>query len=63
MKLSTNETICLLWMSRCKSLDDVAAIEGESAHEIQLRLNTALRFLDVASISEAIEKAKSLKLI
>jgi len=63
MKLSTTETIYLRWTSQGKSLLDIAEIEKKHVKEIQQQLDAALVALNVTSISAAVEKAKSLKLI
>ena len=63
MKLSTAQTIYLRWISQGKSLLNIAEIEKKHVKEIQQQLDAALVALNVTSISAAVEKAKSLKLI
>jgi len=63
MKLSTTQTIYLRWNSQGKSLRDISDIERKHVNEIQQQLDGALVALNVTSVSAAVEKAKSLKLI
>ena len=63
MKLSTNQTIYLRWISQGKSLLNIADIEKKHVNEIQQQLDGAMVALNVTSVSAAAEKAKSLKLI
>lgn len=63
MKLSTNQTIYLRWISQGKSLLNIADIEKKHVNEIQQQLDGAMVALNVTSVSAAVEKAKSLKLI
>ncbi|URK86293.1 LuxR C-terminal-related transcriptional regulator (plasmid) [Rhizobium sp. RCAM05350] len=54
--LSPLEKACLRWVSRGKTLAEIALIEGKSVPEIQLYLQRALVALEAKSINEAIEK-------
>lgn len=54
--LSPLEKSCLRWVSRGKTLAEIALIEGKSVPEVQLYLQRALVALEAKSINEAIEK-------
>ena len=63
MKLSTTQTIYLRWIFQGKSLRDIADIERKHVSEIQQQLDAALVVLNVTSVSAAVAKANTLKLI
>lgn len=55
--LSPLEKTCLRWISRGRTVGEIAALEGKAVAEIEKCLELALAHLDVHSIKEAIEKA------
>ncbi|QPB24797.1 hypothetical protein ISN39_35775 (plasmid) [Rhizobium sp. 007] len=55
------EKTCLLWISRGRTLAEIALIEGKSIAEIELYLKRALVSLDAKSIKEALEKVNLFK--
>ena len=55
--LSPLETAILRWLSRGRSMSEIAALEGKSVLEIELCLNNALASLGTGSIREALVKA------
>ncbi|WP_234905299.1 LuxR family transcriptional regulator [Rhizobium rhizogenes] len=55
--LSPIERTCLRWVSRGKTLDEVALLEGKSVSEIEHHLARAIVALKTRSGEEALVKA------
>ncbi|CAN7655365.1 LuxR C-terminal-related transcriptional regulator [Pararhizobium sp. LjRoot238] len=55
--LSPFEKSCLRWISRGRTIAEIALLEGKSVSEIEHYLERALVALEAKSIKEAIEKA------
>lgn len=55
--LSPLEKTCLRWISRGRTVAEIAAIEGKSVADIESCLESALIALEVKSIKEALQKA------
>lgn len=56
--LSPLEKTCLRWLSRHRSIAEIASLEGKSAADIENCVQRALLALDAKSIAEALQKAK-----
>ncbi|MBX5173520.1 LuxR family transcriptional regulator [Rhizobium sp. NZLR1b] len=55
--LSPLEKTCLRWISRGRTVAEIASIEGKSIENIESCLQSALVALKAKSIKEAIQKA------
>lgn len=55
--LSPLEKSCLRWVSRGRTIAEIAQLEGKSETEIEHSLQHALVALEAKSIEEALEKA------
>ncbi|PSH57008.1 hypothetical protein FY050_21765 [Phyllobacterium endophyticum] len=55
--LSPHERSCLQWVSRGRSLSEIASLEGKSLEEVQTCLARALVTLGAISIDDALKKA------
>ena len=56
--LSPFETTCLRWVSRGRTISEIASLEDKSVADIEYCLQRALLALEVKSIAEALQKAK-----
>ncbi|MDC9813193.1 LuxR C-terminal-related transcriptional regulator [Rhizobium sp. MC62] len=56
-KLSPLEKTCLRWISRGRTVAEIASIEGKSVADIENCLQSALVALNAKSIEEALRKA------
>ncbi|WP_244656120.1 hypothetical protein [Rhizobium favelukesii] len=56
--LSPFERTCLWWVSRGRTLAEIALIEGKNIAEIELYLERAVVSLNAGSIEQALEKEK-----
>jgi DNA-binding CsgD family transcriptional regulator len=56
-KLSPLEKTCLRWISRGRTLGEIASIEAKSVGDIESCLQNALVALEAKSITEALQKA------
>lgn len=56
--LSPLEATCLRWVSRGRTISEIASLEGKSVTDIENCLQRALLALEVKSIAEALQKAK-----
>jgi len=56
--LSPLETTCLRWVSRGRTISEIASLEGKSVADIENCLKRALLALKAKSIAEALQKAK-----
>ena len=50
------EIVCLRWISKGKSLQDIALLEGIERRDVEMHLARALSTLEVGSVEEAIAK-------
>jgi len=55
--LSPLEKTCLRWISRGRTVGEIASIEAKSVADIETCLQTALVALEATSITEALQKA------
>ncbi|NKM00998.1 LuxR family transcriptional regulator [Rhizobium leguminosarum bv. viciae] len=55
--LSPLEKTCLRWISRGRTVAEIASIEGKSVADIESCLQSALGALKAKSIKEALQKA------
>ncbi|AVH45437.1 LuxR family transcriptional regulator [Agrobacterium tumefaciens] len=55
--LSPLEKTCLRWISRGRTVDEIASIEGRSVADIKSCLQSAFVALKAKSIREALQKA------
>ena len=55
--LSPLQKTCLRWISRGRTVGEIAVLEGKAVAEIERCLERALAQLNVRSIKEAVEKA------
>ena len=51
------ELVCLRWLSRGKTLAEIALLEGKTVAEIEHQVERALVALDAKSAQEALAKA------
>jgi DNA-binding CsgD family transcriptional regulator len=58
--LSPLEKACLQWVSKGRTLVEIALLEGKSVSEIELCLGRALTSLGARSMKEALEKSAGL---
>ncbi|NTF91672.1 LuxR family transcriptional regulator [Agrobacterium rhizogenes] len=56
--LSPLETTCLRWVSRGRTIIEIASLEGKSVTDIENCLQRAQLALEVKSTTEALQKAK-----
>lgn len=54
--LSPLEKTCLRWISRGRTVAEIALLEGKSVADIESCLQSALVALDAKSIAEALQK-------
>nr|WP_084438734.1 LuxR C-terminal-related transcriptional regulator [Shinella sp. HZN7] len=55
--LSPLEKSCIRWISRGRTVAEIASLEGKSVVDIESCLRSALRTLGAKSIAEALQKA------
>lgn len=55
--LSPLEKTCIRWISRGRTVAEIASLEGKSVVDIENCLRSALRTLEAKSIAEALQKA------
>jgi DNA-binding CsgD family transcriptional regulator len=55
--LSPSETACISWISRGKSIAEIAALEGRTIEEIKGYLERARIALGAMTLSDAVERA------
>lgn len=55
--LSPLQKSCLRWLSKGRSIEDIARLEARSVNEIEDYLASAMASLEAATIEEALRKA------
>ncbi|PDT01443.1 hypothetical protein CO666_25445 [Rhizobium chutanense] len=57
--LPPSERSCLRWLSRGRTLEEVALLQGKSVTEVEHCLERVLASLEADSIAEAIQKTNA----
>ncbi|MBB3302214.1 DNA-binding CsgD family transcriptional regulator [Rhizobium sp. BK077] len=56
--LSPLGMMCLRWVSQCRTIAEIALLEGTTANKIEKSLETALLTLEAKAATEALAKVR-----